>query len=354
MATEARGRKKSRIIALEAAGGKGEEWSFDTFRDLYELWNVEPPEGFRPGSWQSYVAGVFKFVGERCGTPFGEGRVPALDVVIASDVPLGGGLSSSASLEVALGKLIALSARVDVAAVEMVQLCQQAEHEFARVPCGAMDQEIAVLASEGHAVLLDCHGIGLARLVPMPSTDHTIVIMDTGVKHALGASEYSSRRSTCAAAAVKLGVRWLCDFDVRDLAAKRDILSGDEYRCARHAIMESARTLEGARALEQRDFALFGELMNASHNSLRDDFRVSCAELDTVVEAARAIPGVLGARMTGGGFGGCAIALARADVLERLCEEVTRAYRVAHGRVPMIFATRAGAGASKLMLKVEE
>jgi galactokinase len=272
-----------------------------------------------------YVGGVFAEFARR-----GHGR--NLDVVVASSVPIGGGLSSSASLEVAAAVLLEQAAGVRLPRPELALLCQRAEHEYAGVPCGIMDQFASAMGRAGHALLIDCRSQGV-RSVPMPSREQAVVlVVNTNVRHELAGGEYAQRRATCARAAAKLGVSSLRDADEALVTARRVVLSDEERRCAGHVISENSRVLDGVSALESGDLVRVGELMVASHASLKLDYRVSCEELDTIVDSLVTLEGVYGARMTGGGFGGCCVALVQPARLERVCRGVGAEYTRAHGR----------------------
>jgi len=299
-----------------------------------------------PGAWSNYVVGVVKEL-LAAGVP-----LDGADVLLQSTVPLGGGLSSSAALEVATALALMAAARTPRAinGPELARLCQRVENDFAGAPCGIMDQSIVVMARAGRAMLLDCRS-GQVRHVPFDDPGVVLLVADTQVKHAIGDERgYALRRRQCHQAARELGVKALRDVPPEQLEAsgRRGTLRGDLLKRARHVVGEIERTLEAADALAAGDYGRFGRLMYASHASLRDDFEVSCPELDVIVEAARSCPGAFGARMTGGGFGGCAIALARSDSAEEVAEEVRAAFERRFGRRCPVFATRAAAGAGEL------
>lgn len=255
-------------------------------------------EAVRRGSWIAYVAGVVAGFAERRG-------LPAFDLALATSVPIGAGLSSSASLEVAVATLIENMTGAAIGPIDKARLCQRAEHEWAGVPCGIMDQLVSVLGREGHALLIDCRTLDVTH-VPMPA-DAAVVVADTGVRHELAAGEYAKRRAACSSAAAKLGIASLRE--ATSGMADDPCLEDEERRCVRHVTTENERVLRAVEAMRAGDLPVLGRLMNDSHESLRRDYRVSCAELDALVGAARSVEGVLGARMTGGGFGGCAVVL---------------------------------------------
>jgi galactokinase len=231
--------------------------------------------------------------------------------------------------------------------VEKALLCQRAEHEFAGVPCGIMDQFTSALAEENHLLLLDCRSREV-QLVPMTDPAVAVLIINTNVRHELSGGEYAKRRSECEAAARGLGVIALRDATLNALTAAQDRLNETVFRRARHVITEIARTLATAEALAASNWDEVGQFMYASHASLRDDYEVSCAELDAVVEIAQALGperGVIGCRMTGGGFGGCAVALVQANAVAAISQEMEKYYREQTGREPTLFVSRPAAGA---------
>jgi galactokinase len=268
------------------------------------------------------------------------------NVLFDSDVPLNAGLSSSASLEVATATALLAAAGATVPPAELAKLCQRAENHFAGAPCGIMDQSISIMGQAGHALLLDCRSLE-TRQVPFDDPQAVLLVADTQVKHDIGDGGYPQRRRQCEAAAKKLGVPALRDVDMDrvEAAAKNGTLDEQETKRARHVVSEIRRTLDAVEVLAADDLERFGELMNASHASLRDDFEVSCEELDAIVELAGAQKGVFGARMTGGGFGGCAIALVRADAAQTVSEAIAAGFQRRFGRRCPVFATRAADGA---------
>jgi len=301
----------------------------------------------RPGepAWANYSRGVAAGL---FGLDVGGAGV---DILFDSTVPIGGGLSSSAAMSVAtaLALLAAWDGPDAVGGSELARLCQQAEHEFAGAPVGIMDPSISILGQAGHALLLDCR-TGLTQQIPFADPRLTLLVADTRVKHALTDGGYAVRRKQCEAAAATLGVAALRDVDedTLALAASDASLTGPELMRARHVVGEIARTLEAVEALQVGDYVHFGELMFGSHRSLRDDYQVSCAELDLIVETARSCRGVYGARMTGGGFGGCAILLAEVGHAQAVTRTVQQAFATTFGHDCPIFATTACKGAGRL------
>ncbi len=313
-------------------------WSYPRGADLGALQR----DGRIPkGSWYAYVAGVLHHVGQAMGVP------PDLDLVIATDVPIGAGLSSSAALEMAVAMAIAGASHAPRSAVpplELAQLCQTAEHTFAGVPCGLMDQAAAALCREGHALLLDCRDPAKRRQVRVPA-EAAFLVVDTGVKHALGDGAYARLRAACDGAARALHVQHLCD-----ARADADVsgLGVAERRAFEHATSENARVLEAVGAMESGDLTQLGRLLAASHESLRSRLEVSCAELDCVVEAAVKVPGVYGARMTGAGFGGSVIVLAAPSAVEGAARAITEEFRRAFSHECRTFRVSPSHGARRI------
>jgi galactokinase len=295
-------------------------------------------------SWSNYVRGVVAGFQQR------KRKVPGFDAVIDSSVPFGGGLSSSAALEVASATLLELLGGGPLEPIEKALLCQKAEHDFAGVPCGIMDQFTSVLARENHAILLDCR-TRTTTSVPMTDPAMTVLIINTNVRHKLADGEYAKRRAQCEAAARAMKLPSLRDANEPSLKAARSKMEEVAFRRARHVITENERTQEAARALQASDWASVGQFMYASHVSLRDDYEVSCKELDAVVEIARNIGesgGMLGCRMTGAGFGGCAVSLVKTESVPRITKQIEEAYEKKTGIQATIFSSRPAAGARVL------
>jgi len=291
-------------------------------------------------AWSNYVRGVVAGF-QRRGL-----RVPAFDAVIDSTLPYGGGLASSAALEVAAATLIETMNHAPLAPIEKALLCQRAEHDFAGVPCGIMDQFTSALARENHALLLDCRS---RTTIPIPMTDPsvTVLIINTNVRHKLADGMYAQRRDQCLIAAETLQVPALRDADLTRLEAAKEELDPVVFRRARHVITENQRALDAATALQARDWKRAGQLMYASHASLREDYQVSCPELDAVVRITHDLgedEGVIGCRMTGGGFGGCAVALIRSDATLRITRKLDEAYEKSFGSQLTIFSSRPAGG----------
>ncbi|XP_076209711.1 galactokinase [Aptenodytes patagonicus] len=267
--------------------------------------------------WANYIKGVIQH--------YRGGPVPGFSAVIASDIPLGGGLSSSAALEVATYTFLQQLCPDDGDLVAKALACQKAEHTFAGMPCGIMDQFISVMGKEGHALLIDCRSLETV-LVPLTDASLAVLITNSNVRHTLTGSEYPTRRRQCEEAAAALGKASLRDATMAELEAARSRLGEEVYRRARHIIGEIARTAQAAQTLQDRDYKTFGRLMVESHNSLRDDYEVSCPELDELVAAALEVDGVYGSRMTGGGFGGCTVTLLEAGAAERAQHHIQEKY----------------------------
>ena len=290
--------------------------------------------------WSNYVRGVAWALQSRGII------IPGFDLAIQGNVPLGSGLSSSAALEVCAAVTFVEMASLKINRVEIAQLCQQAESEFVGVKCGIMDQFISALAQEGHALLIDCRDLSY-RAVPLPQ-DVSVIVCDTGKRRGLVDSEYNNRRSECEQAAAKLGVKALRDVSIDDLNRHEKDLPAIVFKRARHVVAENARVLQAIDAAKRNDAQAFGVLMNESHVSLKNDYEVSCAELDTMVEIARRQPGCFGARLTGAGFGGCTVSLVADDSALAFVEHVAREYRERTKLEPSIYVCHASAGAGML------
>ena len=298
-------------------------------------------------SWANYSKGVAAEL-EAAGIP-----LSGIDALISNTLPVGGGLSSSAAIEVATAlALLTVTGLGDMDRGRLALLCQKAEHDFAGVPVGIMDQTAVASSKAGHAMLLDCRDLS-KRFVPIDSRDLRVVIANSMVKHELTGGEYAIRRKQCEEGVAffhkqKPEVKALRDVTIAQLEAARGSLSDVVYRRCRHVITENARTTEAAAELTRENYDRVGELMVQSHNSLRDDYEVSAPELDFLVEEALKTRGVYGARMTGGGFGGCIVALCQPRAVEPLVEDLTSSYHRKFDVRPTVFATTATEGASVL------
>ena len=293
--------------------------------------SLEAPPGGPAGRWTDYVRGVATLL-----------ESEGADLLVASDVPIGAGLSSSAALEVACARAVIGLRGESMDATTIAQLCQQAEHRFAGTRCGIMDQMAACHGRAGHAMMLDTRT--LARTyVPLPAAAR-VLVCNTGVRHAHAAGEYNRRRADCEAGVAVLrrtqpSVRALRDVTLQQLTAARAELSALVWARCRHVITENDRVVQAADALSRGDLRRVGQLMAASHVSLRDEFEVSCTELDVMTTIVSGLDGVYGARMTGGGFGGCVVALADASSAAAAMRQASERYAGATGRRPDIWIT---------------
>ncbi len=294
--------------------------------------------------WSNYLRGVIQGFEDRSIHPGG------FDAFIVSSVPVGAGLSSSAALECATASLLEALTGSTLDLREKALLCQKAEHVFANVPCGIMDQFASIFAKENRLVLIDCRS-GEPTLVPFENPDLTVIIANTKVHHELSDGAYASRRTNTEDGLAIIGKPSWRDVTPEDVESNWQKLGDPVNRRSRHVVGEIARTIRAARALEQNDFEGLGPLMAASHNSLRDDFEVSCHELDLMVEIARGIGregGVLGARMTGGGFGGSTVTLCESSKVAAIAAMMRQQYFAATGIAPEIFASRPSEGAHRI------
>lgn len=334
--------RNDRVVRLHSA-------NFDD-ATAFTLDHIERMEAH---AWSNYARGVADVL-QQAG--FG---LCGFDGLMYGDVPIGSGLSSSAATEMAT--VMAFTAAEATAAapsrsaaadqsltaldaVQAARLAQRAENEFVGVNCGIMDQFISALGAVGHALFIDCRSLAYAP-VPMPD-GVTVLVVDTSAPRSLAASAYNERRAQCEAVARAFGAPALRDVSIEAFERRRGELSAVLARRASHVIYENQRVLDAVAAMRANDVATLGALMNQSHDSLRDWYEVSSAELDAVVDIARALPGVYGARMTGAGFGGCAIALVADDRVGALTDALAREYPRRTGREPKIYACVASAGAS--------
>jgi galactokinase len=299
------------------------------------------------GSWLDFIEGVARVLERE------NGKLRGADLLVASNVPTGAGLSSSAALEISVGLALTEISGLPVDKVRLALAGQRAEHEFVGAKVGIMDQFISALGRANHALLIDCRSLQ-AEQVPFAPKDAAIVTCDSKVKHKLAASEYNTRRAECETA-----VEILREF-MPDVEQLRDVSAQDFERYAqhlpeiirkrcRHVVGENERTLNAAEALRENNYAEFGKLMFLSHASLRDDYEVSCRELDLLVEIAGSCAGVLGARMTGGGFGGSTVNLVRRENLDEAIEKISLEYERQTRLKPSIYTSGAANGASEII-----
>lgn len=307
---------------------------------------IDPADANKPGEpfWSNYVRGVICML-ERRGI-----QVPPVDMLIDSNVPRGGGLSSSAAFEVATCTALAALCGADISPTDRALIGQATEHEFVNVPCGIMDQFISANGRKDHALMLDCKDLSY-KLIPMTDPNVSVLVIDSAVKHSLADGGYAARRKNCEDACAILGVPSLREATLEMLEEKKAELGDLCYRRARHVIGENLRVAAFAEAVQQGDWESAGIAMRGSHASLKDDFEVSCAEVDKLVSLADDIPSasaVYGARMTGGGFGGCIVALVKSDSVEQVAKEMIEAYRKELGIETTYLVTRPGEGARVL------
>ena len=279
-------------------------------------------------------------------------KLDGLNMYIESDVPLGGGMSSSAALECAVAYACLALFPYQMDRLSIVKLCQRAENQFIGVACGIMDQYASAFGRKGQALFLDCRSLHCEH-IPLAMEKHRLLVINSGVKRKLASGEYNKRREQCAEA-VKLlkpkftKMRALRDLEVKDLPDALPILPEILRKRTEHVVRECHRVIEAVAALKQGDLTGFGKLLYASHASLRDLYEVSCPELDLLVNAAQQVAGVLGARMMGGGFGGCAIVLVESSQVETLKHDVTRIYQRKLGTLPPIDEVELANGSSEL------
>lgn len=293
--------------------------------------------------WSNYFRGVALYFMQK-GYP-----LKGMNVAIKGDIPIGAGLSSSAAFEIATAFLLKKINHINIADIELITLCQQAENEFVGVKCGIMDQFTSCLAQKGKAILLDCKDLSY-KYIPIPE-NITIAICDTGVKRELANSEYNRRRSECeeAVAALKQAlpdISSLRDVSMEELEHNRSLLNPLLLKRSRHVISENSRVLKAVEALSKNDLLHMGQLMYESHRSLKEDYEVSCPELDTLVEIAQECEYTLGARLMGAGFGGCTINLVKPEGADIFKKEVEKHYRKIIGTPPKVYLLSTSHGAA--------
>jgi galactokinase len=334
--------RETRIAAAPREDGRVRLVALDLGRETtFSLTEPDGQAGVAPASlpearWSNYVRGIAAGL-LAAGYP-----VRGMDALMSGDVPIGSGLSSSAAVEMVAVQAFAAIGDFDVAPAQAARIGQKAEQVFVGMNCGLMDQLASALGQPDHVLLIDCRDLS-AQPVPVPA-GVAILIADTSVRRQLAASAYNVRRAQCEAAARALGVPALRDATLAMLdATEMDAVVAAR---ARHVIAEDDRVLQTVAALREGDLPTVGSLMNASHASLRDLYEVSSLELDTMVTLLRQQPGCYGARLTGAGFGGCAVALMAADAVAAAIPVVAEAYRERTGLTSALYPTRAGAGAS--------
>ena len=294
--------------------------------------NVKP--GLK-GEWERYALAVLWSMGVKTG----------VDLLIDGHVPLGAGLSSSAALECSVATAVNHLFDMGFSLEDLARLTQKAENQYVGVPCGIMDQSVSLMATVGSALLLDCRDLS-TRNIPfdVASSVLELLIIDTQAHHALTDGGYAERRASCESVAAKLAIKSMRELSMAQLDAGKKLLTPVEYVRARHAVSEMQRVLDCVEALSKSDFVKVGELINQSHASLRDDYTVSCPELDTAVDASLAA-GALGARMVGGGFGGSAIALIQASKTTETIRAVEKAFADKKFKAPRFFTSLPSQGA---------
>jgi galactokinase len=313
---------------------------YDDAIDEFEL--DAPIERQAAPMWANYVRGVIQQLVQR-GLP-----MRGMDLAITGDIPQGAGLSSSASLSVAVGRLFAtLPGFQDLSPIDIALIAQASENDFVGTKCGNMDQISSACGVEGHALLIDCRSLEV-KPVPVPH-DAAIMIFNSMVKRGLVDSEYNTRRRQCEDAARHFGLKALRDLDLATLEARGAELDPVTLRRARHVVTEDDRVLAAAEALAAGDLARMGELMAASHASMRDDFEITVPLIDKLVGIVKDTIGTAGGvRMTGGGFGGCVVALVPQDLVDQVRAAVDAAYRGPQGEQATIYVCSAAAGAGTL------
>ena len=300
-----------------------------------------PPPG-PTGEWSDYILGVALML-ESTGR-----NLSGADLIVWSDVPIGAGLSSSAALEVSCAHALLTESGLPFDPIEIAQLCQRAENGFVGMRCGVMDQYISCCGVAGHALLIDCRSLESRNVAIAP--DLRLLIANSRVRHQHAGGEYNLRREACEEGVRLLSrylgpIQALRDVTPKQLEAKRRKLPDLIYRRCRHIVTENARVLEAERALEVGDFVACGRAMNASHLSMRDDFEITCPEVDMLAGLAQTVKGVYGSRMTGGGFGGCTISLIEASAVDKASQMLTDGYRIGMGRDVDIYVCAPSDGA---------
>lgn len=291
-------------------------------------------------SWANYLRGmVWSLLQKGC-------TLRGMNAVVAGDIPIGAGLSSSAAIEVAVGFAMLQLSEIELDLKTLALTSQKAENDFVGMRCGIMDQYVSCLGQVDHALLIDCRDLSYQAL-PLPS-QALIVVVDSGVHRGLMDMEYNARRAECETAATHFGVRALRDISLKSFKNRSHQLTPIVRRRARHVITENARTVSAAEALEADDLKAIGNLMIASHASLKDDFEVSCPELDQLVEIALGVKGVYGARLTGAGFGGSMVALVQPEAAAKLADAIAKGYGPVSGRQATVYVCKTSAGVSEI------
>ena len=319
------------------------------FASMNQTFQVECDQSIfenKPSEWVKYPLGVMKEFSDRGLDPWG------FNILYFGDIPNGAGLSSSASIEVVTAFMLndQLNAGLDV--VELVKMSQRAENVFVGMNCGIMDQFAVGMGKKGHAIALDCGTLDY-DLIPLNLNGYKLVITNSNKNHDLVTSEYNVRRSQCEQALADinqgLNLKHLCDLSEEELEWVRHLISDETvYRRARHAVSENARVNEAIDVLQKGDLVRFGELMNASHRSLKEDYEVTGVEMDTLAEEGQKLPGVLGSRITGGGFGGCTVSLVNEDNVQGFIEKLASVYHDKIGLNAEFYVADIGDGVRKI------
>ncbi len=301
----------------------------------------------KEAGWTNYPKGVMWAFKERgMVMPYG------LDMVIYGNIPNGSGLSSSASLEVLTGYMLKDLYGFDVTNVELAQIGQYSENNFNGMNCGIMDQFASAMGKKDNAIFLDTSDLSF-EYAPIKLDGMKIVVTNSKVKHSLVDSAYNDRRSSCEKALEELkevvSINGLGELSIEEFEAHKDAVKDDDRRLkAKHAVYENQRTISAVKALREGDIEEFGRLMNQSHISLRDDYDVSCEEIDVLVDAAWSVPGVIGSRITGGGFGGCTVSIVKDEAIDAFKDTLTKAYKDKCNLVPEFYVVSIGDGPSKM------
>jgi galactokinase len=315
--------------------------------DQTREFDLDAPAETGRHDWSDYIFGVAVML-ERSGR-----RLSGADLVVSTDVPLGSGLSSSAALEVSSAHALLTASGLHFEPIAVAKICQRAENDYVGMRCGIMDQYVSACGVAGAALLIDCRTLE-SRNVPI-APNLRLLVANSGVRHQHAGGEYNARREACEEGVRLLKpalgpIKALRDVTPEVLEANRKRLPELIYRRCRHIVTENARVLEAERALIAGDFAACGAAMNASHASMRDDFEITCPEVDFLAELAQATPGVFGSRMTGGGFGGCTVSLVEAGAVKRVSQILIDGYRVGCGRDAEVFDCSPSDGAGLIPL----
>lgn len=301
----------------------------------------------KEAGWTNYPKGVMWAFTER-----GMKMPCGFDMVIYGNIPNGSGLSSSASLEVLTGYMLKDLYGFDVTNVELAQIGQYSENNFNGMNCGIMDQFASAMGKKGNAIFLDTADLSF-EYAPIKLDGMKIVVTNSKVKHSLVDSAYNDRRSSCEKALAELqeviSINGLGELSIEEFESHKDAVKDDDRRLkAKHAVYENQRTISAVKALREGDIEEFGRLMNQSHISLRDDYDVSCEEIDVLVDAAWSVPGVIGSRITGGGFGGCTVSIVKDEAIDAFKDTLTKAYKDKCNLVPEFYVVSIGDGPSKM------